>query len=106
MVKQFEVYWIDLDPTKGSDISKKRPCAIISPNEMNDVLKTVIIVPITSNKKKYPSRVQITKGTIKGMAVIDQIRTIDKQRIVKKYGRISTSASVKIKDVINEMLVK
>ena len=73
---------------------------------MNDVLKTVIIVPVTSNKKKYPSRVQIKKGTIKGMAAIDQIRTIDKQRIVKGYGRITTSASVKIKDVINEMLVK
>jgi mRNA interferase MazF len=87
-------------------LKKTRPCIIVSPNEMNDVLKTVIIVPITSNKKKYPSRVLITKGTIKGMVAIDQIRTIDKRRIVKEYGRITTSASVKIKDVINEMLVK
>lgn len=105
-MKQYEVVQVNLDPTIGSEIKKTRPCIIVSPNEMNDVLKTVIIIPIKSNKKKYPSRVKITKGTIKGMAAIDQIRTIDKQRIVKEYGLITTSTSVKIKDVINEMLAK
>lgn len=105
-MNQYEVVLVNLDPTIGGEIKKTRPCIIVSPNEMNEVLKTVIIVPITSNKKKYPSRVLITKGAIKGMVAIDQIRTIDKQRVVKMYGRITTSASVKIKDIINEMLVK
>ena len=105
-ISQYHIVLVNLDPTVGSEIKKTRPCIIISPNEMNKILNTVIIVPITSNKKKYPTRVSIVKGDIKGMVAIDQIRTIDKKRIVEGKGRISTKTSVKIKKVISEMLVE
>ena len=105
-MNQYEVVIVNLDPTIGSEIKKTRPCIIVSPNEMNNILNTVIIVPITSNKKKYPTRVSIVKGDIKGMAAIDQIRTIDKRRIVAVKGRVSTKNTLKIKQVISEMLVE
>ena len=105
-MNQYELVSVNLDPTIGSEIKKTRPCVIVSPDEMNSELNTVIIVPITSNKRKYPTRVSIKKDSINGMAAIDQIRTIDKRRIVNQYGRISIAASVKIKETINEMLVK
>jgi len=104
-MNQYEVVIVNLDPTVG-EIKKTRPCIVISPIEMNKILNTVIIAPITSNKKKYPTRVKIVKGDIKGMVAIDQIRTIDKKRIVEEKGRISTKASIKIKEVISEMLVE
>ena len=105
-MKQYELVIVNLDPTIGSEIKKTRPCIIVSPNEMNEFLNTIIIVPITSNKKKYPTRVQINKSDAKGMIAIDQIRTIDKKRITNSLGQISTKTTVKIKDVIEEMLVK
>ena len=105
-MNQYEVVIVNLDPTVGSEIKKTRPCIIVSPNEMNGVLNTLIVVPITSNKKKYPTRISVTKGEIKGMAAIDQIRTIDKKSIVVTKGRISTKTAIKIKKVINEMLVE
>jgi len=104
-MNQYELVIVNLDPTVGSEIKKTRPCIIVSPNEMNAYLNTVIIVPITSNKKKYPTRVPITKGDIKGMAAIDQIRAIDKRRIVKELGQVSTKSGIKIKDIIKELLV-
>ena len=93
-MNQYDLVIVNLDPTIGSEIKKTRPCVIISPNEMNEILNTVIIVPITSNKRKYPTRVKVHKSNFKGMIAIDQIRTIDKKRIVS------------IADVLNEMLVK
>jgi mRNA interferase MazF len=103
---QYELVIVNLDPTIGSEIKKTRPCVIISPNEMNSVLNTVIIVPITSNKKKYPTRIKINKSKITGMIALDQIRTIDKKRITINLGMIPTKTIVSIKEVINEMLVK
>ena len=105
-MNQYDLVIVNLDPTIGSEIKKTRPCVVVSPNEMNEVLNTIIIVPITSNKKKYPTRVQINKSEVKGMIAIDQIRTIDRKRITKSLGQISTKTSIKIKDVIDEMLVK
>ena len=105
-MKQYELVIVNFDPTIGSEIKKTRPCVIVSPNEMNDILNTIIIVPITSNKKKYPTRIQINKSDIKGMIAIDQIRTIDKKRIINNLGQITTRTAMKIKDIIDEMLVK
>jgi len=105
-MKQYEIVTLNLDPTVGSEIKKTRPCIIVSPNEMNSSLNTVIIVPITSNKKKYPSRVRVSKNKISGMAAIDQIRTVDKRRIIKQHGQISTKTILNVKSIIEEMLVK
>ena len=81
-MKQYDLVIVNLDPTIGSEIKKTRPCIIVSPNEMNDYLNTVIIVPITSNKRKYATRVKIVKSKISGMIAIDQIRTIDKLSLI------------------------
>jgi mRNA interferase MazF len=102
-VERFDVYLIALDPTKGSEIKKTRPCLIISPDEMNRHIRTVIIAPMTSTIKKYPSRVTTTFQKKRGQIVLDQIRTVDKQRLIKKLGTISSSAQDKTFNVLQEM---
>lgn len=89
MVNQFDVFLIDLDPTKGSEIKKTRPCVIASPNEMNKSIRTVIIAPLTSTQRPYPTRIKVRFQDKDGDIVIDQIRTIDKSRLIKKLGMIS-----------------
>ncbi|MCH8549432.1 MAG: type II toxin-antitoxin system PemK/MazF family toxin [Balneolaceae bacterium] len=102
-VQRFEVHLISLDPTKGSEIRKTRPCLIISPNEMNRHIKTVIIAPITSTIKNYPTRVTTTFQGRKGQIVLDQIRTVDKIRLIKNLGSISKAAEEKVLGVLQEM---
>lgn len=102
-VRRFEVYLISLDPTKGSEIRKTRPCLIISPDEMNKHIRTVIIAPMTSTVKNYPTRVTTTFQGKKGQIVLDQIRTVDKNRLIKKLGPISSSAEEKVLSVLQEM---
>ena len=102
-VERFDVYLISLDPTKGSEIKKTRPCLIISPNEMNRHIRTVIIAPMTSTVKSYPTRVTTTFQKKGGQIVLDQIRTVDKQRLVKKLGTISSSAKDKTLNTLQEM---
>lgn len=102
-VERFDVYLIALDPTKGSEIKKTRPCLIISPDEMNRHIRTVIIAPMTSTIKNYPSRVTTTFQKKRGQIVLDQIRTVDKQRLIKKLGTISSSAQDKTLNVLQEM---
>src|SRR6056297_3333307 len=102
-VKRFEVHLISLDPTKGSEIKKTRPCLIISPNEMNKHIRTVIIAPMTSTIKNYPTRVTTTFQGKKGQIVLDQIRTVDKSRLIKSLGTISSSAEEKVLRVLQEM---
>lgn len=102
-VERFDVYLISFDPTKGSEIKKIRPCLIISPNEMNRHIRTVITAPMTSTIKNYPSRVTTTFQKKRGQIVLDQIRTVDKQRLVKKLGTISSSAQDKTLDLLQEM---
>ena len=104
-VNQFDIYWTDLDPTKGSEIQKTRPCVVISPNEMNHNIKTVIIAPLTSSSKDYPSRVKIEFDRRIGWIVLDQIRCIDKSRLIKKSGNLSKEDIFQVKGVIKEMLV-
>ncbi|MFP8487998.1 type II toxin-antitoxin system PemK/MazF family toxin [Gracilimonas sp. Q87] len=102
-VRRFEVHLISLDPTKGSEIRKTRPCLIISPDEMNSHIRTIIIAPMTSTIKNYPTRVTTTFQGKKGQIVLDQIRTVDKSRLVKKLGSISSSAEEKVLSVLQEM---
>ena len=102
-VNRFEVYLINLDPTQGHEIKKTRPCLIISPNEMNHYISTVIVAPMTSRGRNYPTRVPcIFKGT-KGQVVLDQLRTVDKTRLIKKLGVLSKSAQLKTLAVLQEM---
>ncbi len=100
---RFEVHLISLDPTKGSEIRKTHPCVIISPDEMNKHFRTVIIAPMTSTVKNYPTRVATTFQGKKGQIVLDQIRTVDKNRLIKKLGSISSSAEEKVLSVLQEM---
>ncbi len=106
MIKRFDVFLISLDPTRGHEIKKTRPCLIISPNEMNNNISTVIVAPMTSKGRKYPSRVNCTFQGIHGQIVLDQIRTVDKNRLVKKLGAISGTTKAKVLDGLAEMFAQ
>jgi mRNA interferase MazF len=105
VIHQYEVYLINLDPTIGSEIKKSRPCIIISPDEMNKFIGTVIIAPMTTKSKSYPTRVELTFQGKKGFIVLDQIRTVDKSRLIKKLGSTDVKTIQKLKKIIQEMLV-
>ena len=105
MVAQYDVYLINLDPTIGREIKKTRPCVVISPDEMNRHLATVIIAPLTTKSHDYPSRIEVNFRKKTGWIVLDQIRTVDKRRLVKKLGAIDETAIQKTRAVIREMLV-
>lgn len=105
LMNQYEVVLVNLDPTIGSEIKKTRPCVVISPNEMNKYLNTIVIAPMTSSSKSYPTRIEVNSNNRKGWVVIDQIRTIDKERITKKIGKLNHSEILKIKNVIKETFV-
>jgi len=102
---QYQVVIVNLDPTIGSEIKKTRPCVIISPDEMNRPLQTVIIAPVTSSPKKYPTRIKINFQGNENWVVIDQIRTIDKRTITKSLKKLSKEEIEVIKRVIKETLV-
>ena len=102
-VKRFDVFLISLDPTRGSEIKKTRPCLVVSPDEMNRHIRTVIIAPLTSTQKSYPTRVKTNFEGKQGQIVLDQIRTVDKQRLVKIIGTISEPAQNKVLNVLQRM---
>lgn len=102
---QYEVYLINLDPAVGYEIKKTRPCIIISPEEMNDNLATVIIAPMTTKSHNYPTRVKVVFQGKTGWIVLDQIRTVDRKRLVRKAGSIDGNTILRIKEVLKEMLV-
>ena len=102
---QYSIVLVDLDPTLGSEIKKTRPCVILSPNEMNKYLNTIVLAPMTTNLKRYPTRVVVEHDGRKGMIVIDQIRTVDKIRILKVLGKLTKSEIKNCKDVIRETFV-
>ncbi len=104
-LKQYQIVLVNLDPTIGSEMKKTRPCAIISPNEMNKYLQTIVIAPMTSNSKSYPTRVPVKYNKTKGWIVLDQIRTIDRQRIVKILDKLSEKEIYEVKAVIHETYV-
>jgi mRNA interferase MazF len=104
-LKQYQIVLVNLDPTIGSEIKKTRPCVIISPDEMNKHLRTIIVAPMTTTSRKYPSRIKVKHDQKIGWIVIDQIRTIDKQRIIKVLGRLSQPEIKEVKSVIKETFV-
>jgi len=105
IVQQYEVFVVNLNPTIGSEIKKTRPCVIISPDEMNKYLDTVVIAPITSQSKKYPTRIRIDLEGNDNWVVIDQIRTIDKSRLTKRITLLDKKEIAAIKNVIKETFV-
>jgi mRNA interferase MazF len=104
-LKQYQIVLVNLDPAVGSEITKTRPCVIISPNEMNKYLNTVIIAPMTSQSKKYPTRIEVKHDNKNGWIVLDRIRTIDKQRIYKALDSLTIDEIEKVKMTIKELLV-
>lgn len=106
VVKRFEVYLVNLDPSIGSEIQKTRPCLVISPDEMNAHIATVIVAPMTTRGREYPSRVKCNFQGKAGQIVLDQIRTVEKIRLVKKLGRINTATQKHVLAVLVEMLAE
>ncbi len=102
---QYQIVLVNLDPTIGSEIKKARPCVIISPDEMNKFLRTVMIAPMTTKSKSYPTRVKVKHQRKTGWIVIDQVRTIDKKRIIRILGKLSSGEVENTKKVIRETLV-
>ena len=103
VVKRFDVYLISLDPTVGSEIRKTRPCLIISPDEMNRFIRTVIVAPMTTKGATYPTRLSCKFQGKQGQIVLDQIRTVDKTRLVRKLGRIDKQVQPAVLAVLDEM---
>ena len=104
-IKQYQIILVNLDPTIGSEIKKTRPCVVISPDEMNNHLRTVVIAPMTTSSKNYPTRIEIKHDNIIGWIVLDQIRTIDKQRIIKELGKLLRPEIKKVKIILKETFV-
>lgn len=103
VVKRFDVCLVNLDPTVGSEIRKLRPCLVISPDEMNRYIATVIVAPMTTKGRDYPTRVQCTFKGKDGQVVLDQIRTIDKTRLAQKLGRIDKQTQEDVLTILAEM---
>src|SRR5215510_9448072 len=103
VVRRFDVFLVGLDPTIGSEIQKSRPCLIISPDEMNRHIKTVIIAPMTTQGRKYPTRVACEFQGKQGQVVLDQIRTVDKSRLIRKLGRIDRKTQRAVLAVLHDM---
>jgi mRNA interferase MazF len=104
-MNQYDIYWVDLNPSLGSEINKVRPAVIISPDEMNTHLNTVIIAPMTSKIKSYPFRINCVLEGKKAGIVLDQIRTIDKIRLRNRIGRLTNLHIFEVKNILKEMLV-
>ena len=105
-VRRFDVFLINLDPTLGHEIQKIRPCLVISPNEMNNNISTVIIAPMTTKGRSYPTRVACQFQGKQGQIVLDQIRTVDKARLIKNLGRISQTAQKAVLNTLAELFAE
>jgi mRNA interferase MazF len=106
VVSRFDVFLVNLDPTVGSEIKKTRPCVVISPNEMNRFIRTVIIAPLTSKGRGYPTRVDCRFDKKDGQVVLDQIRTVDKARLIKKLGRLDEETQERVLGGLAEMFAR
>lgn len=104
-IKQYQIILVNLDPTIGSEIKKTRPCVVISPNEMNKYLRTIVIALMTTSSKKYPTRVKVKHDNKTGWIVLDQIRTIDRQRIIKIFGELKDFEIQELKSVLKETYI-
>ncbi len=106
VVKRFDVYLVNLDPTLGSEIRKTRPCAVVSPDEMNRHIATVIVAPMTTRGPAYPTRAPCRFQGKNGQIVLDQLRTVDKARLVKRLGRLSAPTQKEVLKVLAEMFAE
>ena len=106
VIKRFEVYLINLDPTVGREIKKTRPCLVISPDEMNRHIATVIVAPMTTQGRAYPTRISCKFQGKNGEIILDQIRTVDKTRLVKKLGTINAVTQKAVLIVLAEMFAE
>lgn len=106
VVKRFEVYLVNLDPTVGSEIQKTRPCLVISPDVMNRYIATVIIAPMTTKGRPYPTRVECHFQGKDGQVVLDQVRTVDKARLVRRLGSLDAQAQADVLAVLAEMFAE
>ena len=102
-LRRFDVVLVALDPTRGSEIQKTRPCLVISPDEINRRLRTLVVAPMTTGGKAYPSRVPCTFGGTEGYVVLDQIRTVDRQRVVRRLGALDKPTGLRVLTVLAEM---
>ncbi|MFY0652714.1 MAG: type II toxin-antitoxin system PemK/MazF family toxin [Cyclobacteriaceae bacterium] len=102
---QYRIILVNLDPTVGSEIKKTRPCVIISPDELNLNIRTITVAPMTTKSHHYPTRIQVHHNNKSGWVVLDQIRTIDKQRAIKSFDKLTPKEIIKIKAVIKETFV-
>jgi mRNA interferase MazF len=98
MVARYSIVLVELDPTRGSELQKTRPCVVVSPTDINIRLKTVVIAPITSTVKKYPTRISINQENVQGSIALDQIRTIDKSRIVAQISLLDEQTAMLLSD--------
>ena len=105
VINQYEIYWVDLNPTIGHEIKKVRPCVVLSPNEMNFNIDAVIIAPMTTKSRSYPTRIKINFKGKTGWIVLDQIRAIDKIRLKENAGSLRKIEIIKVKDILKETLV-
>ncbi len=103
VAERFDVFLVNLDPTVGREIRKTRPCLVISPDEMNRNIRTVIVAPMTTKSRDYPTRVRCRFQKKGGRVVLDQIRTVDRQRLVQRLGKLPASAQLTVLDVLAEM---
>lgn len=103
MVKQYEVYWVELDPTQGGEMAKTRPGVVVSPTSLNNYLKTVVIAPVTSTIKNVAFRVQCFLAGRNGEIAVDQLRAIDKSRIKRKIGELNNREIKELKEVFRQM---
>ncbi len=103
VINRFEVHLVALDPTVGSEIRKTRPCLVVSPDDMNHAIRTVIVAPMTTRGRPYPTRVACRFNGKNGQIILDQIRSVDQSRLVKKLGRIDTNTATAVLDVLRDM---
>ena len=103
LVKRFEVYLITLDPTRGSEIRKTRPCLVISPDEINRHLSTVIVAPMTTTRRGYPTRIEVQFAGKEGDIALDQLRTVDRTRLVRRLGQIDEALAREVANRLVEM---
>lgn len=103
VVARYQVYLVNLDPTVGHEIAKARPCLVISPDEMNRRLQTAIIAPMTTAQRNYPTRISLTFQGKKGDIALDQIRAVDKKRLIKNLGKIDKRVQARVSSILQEM---
>ena len=102
-VKRFDVFLVVLEPTVGSELRKTRPCLVVSPDELNRYIRTVIVAPMTTKGRAYPTRIDVVFQRKSGQIVLDQIRTIDKTRLIKRLGRIGKATQAEVLDRLREL---